>query len=100
MEKNIVEYIAATGHSPSINIADLLDMMEPKLDRKVFLENEIIELEKKLGDQLILEERSIEEEALAKEKEKLDKALKMNVLSQEEYSERLFKAQKKSGSFY
>ena len=56
------------------------------------LEEEIIVLEKKIKDNAVLREKERAEEDFIKEKNKLDKALAMDIISQEEYDVKLSSA--------
>ena len=60
-----------------------------KLTRKAELEAEAVEIEKRLKNQMVMQEKLREEELFNREKGKLDKALAMGVISDEEYQEKL-----------
>jgi hypothetical protein len=73
--------------------------MEPKLEQKSDLQAKIVALEKKIKDQNILREREAAEAEFIREKDKLDKALQMDVISQDEYNVKIVSARKKLDNF-
>ncbi|MGL4761158.1 MAG: hypothetical protein ACRCWG_06815 [Sarcina sp.] len=87
--KRYLENTIATGEMAGIDVTDILAMLDPKLSRKEELEKEVIEAKKRLKDHMILQEKAKAQEQLEKEKEKLDQALAMDVISQSEYNEKL-----------
>jgi len=97
--KKYVEVAMSTGEVPDIGIMDILNSIEPKLDKKSKLEQERNEIEKELKDQLIMTEKAAATREFEAEKAKLDKALGMEVVSQEEYDQKISVAQKKLDSF-
>jgi len=94
-----VEYVLKTNEMPGIDVSDILKFMEPKLEKKDELKKELIEIEKRLKDQVILQEKSQLEEQFKLQKESLDKALAMNIMSEQEYDEKLMKFRKKIDNF-
>ena len=97
--RRYVDHVIATGEMPGIDVSDLLKLMDPKLTQKEELEKKIIELEKKIKNNAILREKQAAEAEFLQEKAKLDKALAMDILSQEEYEIKLAAAQKKVDNF-
>ena len=97
--RKYVEYVIATNEMPGIDVSGILKLMDPKLTQKEELEAQIIALEKKIKDNAILREKEAAEAEFIQEKTKLDRALAMDVLSQEEYDEKLASAQKKLDNF-
>jgi len=73
------------GSMPDIGVADVLKHMEPKLEKKRELEIELARIEKGLGDAAVLQDKQFLEREFLKEKEKLDKAKQMGVVSDDEY---------------
>lgn len=58
--KKYVDYVVKTGDMGNLDIADLLTMMDPKLTRKQELEEQLIELEKRMKQNAVHREyRSI-----------------------------------------
>ena len=97
--RKYVDYVLASGEMPGIDVSDILKLMDPKLEQKQKLEQEIIELEKKIKNSGVLREKQAVEEAFLAEKAKLDKALAMDILSQEDYDAKLAVAKKKVDNF-
>lgn len=97
--RKYVEYVIASGEMPGIDVSDILKLMDPKLEQKQSLEQQIIELEKKIKNNAVLRERQAAEAEFLQEKAKLDKALAMDVISQEDYNAKVSVAQKKFDNF-
>lgn len=97
--RKFVEYVLATGEMPGIDVSDTLKLMDPKMTQKEDLEKQIIALEKKIKDNAILREKEAAEEGFLQEKNKLDKALAMDIISQDEYDIKLAIARKKVDNF-
>ena len=97
--RKYVEHVLATGEMPGIDVSSILKLMDPKLEQKQKLEEQIIELEKKMKDAKVLREKQAAEEEFLQEKAKLDKALAMDVISQSDYDVKLAIAQKKLDNF-
>lgn len=97
--RKYIDYVIATGDMPGIDVSDLLKLVDPKMTKKNELEQKVIELEKEIKSKNILREKQqVEEEYLA-EKTKLDKALAMDVISQDDYDIKLAIAKKKVDNF-
>ncbi|WP_298768822.1 hypothetical protein [uncultured Shewanella sp.] len=97
--KKYIEHVAKTGHSFEFGVQDTLIQIAPKLDKKAQLENEAIEIEKALKDQLLMQEKAAFQSEFDEEQAKLDKALKMDVISKAEHTEKLLKAKKRVDNF-
>lgn len=97
--RKYVDYVIVTGEMPGIDVSDVLKLIDPKLTQKDELEKKIIELEKKIKNNAILREKQVAEEEFLQEKAKLDRALAMDVLSQDEYDIKLAIAKKKVDNF-
>ncbi|MCL1127883.1 hypothetical protein [Shewanella surugensis] len=97
--KKYIEHVTRTGQSIEFGVQDTLVQIAPKLDKKTQLENEAIEIEKALKDQLIMQEKAAFQNEFDEEQAKLDKALKMDVISKEEHTEKLLKAKKRVDNF-
>lgn len=97
--KRYVDYVIETQEIPQIDVADILKLAEAKLERKMELEQKIVELEKQIKQKNILKEKKQAEEEFHNEKQKLDKALAMDVLSQSEYDSRVAVLKKKLDNF-
>lgn len=84
---------------PDIGVSDVLRHMEPKLEKKKALEEELARIERELGDVAVLQSKQLLEKEFLKEKEKLDKAKKMGVVSDEEYTSMLAVARRRIDCF-
>ena len=93
--RKYVDYVIATGEMPGIDVSDVLKLIDPKLTQKEDLEQQIIVLEKKIKDNAILREKQAAEAEYLQEKGRLDKALAMEIVSQDEYDIKLAIAKKK-----
>lgn len=97
--RKYVDFIKLNPNEGCINIIDILKFMNPKMEQLDEIKRQIVALEKRMKDSAILREKQqIEQEFLA-EKEKLDKALAMDVLTQNEYDQRISIIKKKVDNF-
>ena len=94
-----VKYISETNEIPGIDVKDILKRMEPELEKKSEIEAELIKLEKKLKDQVILQEKEKFESEFIRKKEALDKAKSMDIISDDEYYLKLKEYTKKMDNF-
>ena len=97
--RKYVDYVIESGEMPGIDVTDILKLIDPKMTKKQELEKEIIELEKKIKSAAILREKQMAEEEYLAEKNKLDKALAMEIITQEDYDTKLAVAKKKVDNF-
>lgn len=97
--RKYVEYVLETSEMPGIDVSDILKMIDPKMTKKMDLEKRIIQLEKEIKQKDVLREKAIAEENYLAEKSKLDKALGMELLTQDEYDAKLATAKKKVDNF-
>lgn len=87
--RKYVDYVIETSEMPGIDVSDVLKLMDPKLEKKQELEAEIIRVEKEIKSKNVLREKQQAEADFLKEKEKLDKALAMDLLTQKEYEAKI-----------
>lgn len=80
-----VEHLIHTQAEPIPEVTDTLRLLDPKLEHLAELNQKMIEIEKKEKDQHIIAEKMKFEQEYQAQKEKLDKALKMGVITQDEY---------------
>lgn len=97
--EKFVEYVVNNNEMPGIDVSDILKVMDPKFEKKKELELELVEIEKKLKDQIILQEKEQAENAFKCDKEKLDKARAMDIISEEEYKVKVEKCRRKVVNF-
>jgi len=97
--KKYVEYLVAGGEAIEIGVQDTLIHVDVKLDKIDVLKNELVEIEKELGNQLIMQEKAFCQKEFEDKKDKLDKALKMDLIDKEEYESKICKARKRVDNF-
>lgn len=97
--RRYTEYVIQSGDMPGIDVTDILKMIEPKMEQRAAYEKQIIEMEKKIKNNAVIREKQEAEEAYLKEKEKLDRALAMDVMSQSEYESKLTMARARVDHF-
>lgn len=97
--RRYIDYVLESNEMPGIDVSDLLKLMDPKLVKKKELEQEIVNLEKEIKNKSVLREKQQVEEEFLAEKSKLEKALAMDVITQEDFDEKLAKAKKKVDNF-
>lgn len=94
-----IEYVMNSGEMPGIDVSDVLKMIDPKISRKTELEKQIMECEKRVKDNNLMKEKERVEIAFRNEKDKLDRALAMDIISQDDYNVKLAIAYKKVENF-
>ena len=97
--RKYVEYVIQTQEIPQINVTDILKMAETKLEKRKELEEQIIELEKQNKQKSLLRDKEQAEEEYRNEKQKLNRALAMDVLSQGDYNTKMAVIQKRLDNF-
>ena len=97
--KLYVEKLLAGVELPDIGAAQTLKMLEPKLEKKIALEKELIELEKALDNSLIMQEMAVLEAEFEAQKAKLDKAKGMGIMDDADYEAQIAQARKKLDHF-
>lgn len=97
--RKYVDYVIESSEMPGIDVSDILKLIEPKLTKKQNLEKQIIQMEKEIKQKDALREKAAAEEKFLEEKKKLDKALGMDLLTQEEYDARITVARKRVDNF-
>ncbi|MGN0846770.1 MAG: hypothetical protein ACI4RA_05235 [Kiritimatiellia bacterium] len=97
--KAYVDAVIAGKEVSDVGAGPTLKLIEPKLEKKMAFEKELVELEKALADSQVLQERQLVEAEVNEIKEKLDKAKAMGATTEADYNERLAKANKKLDHF-
>ena len=97
--RRYINHVLETGVMPGIDVNDLLKLLDPKMTKKLELEQKIVELEKEIKAKQIAREKQMAENEFIAEKGKLERALAMGVLTQEEYDIKLTMAKKKVDNF-
>lgn len=97
--RRFMEKAARTKDLCGLEIRDILRVMQPKATRKAELEKQIAMIEKEIREINFLRDKEQAELEYQDEKAKLDKALHMDILTQQEYEQRLSAAKKKADNF-
>ena len=97
--KKYVDYLINGGEPIDIGAKETLVHVDKKLDKKEILQNKLVEIEKELADQLIMQEKSKFQAEFETKKEKLDKAFKMELIDKDEYETKVSKARKYVDNF-
>ena len=82
-----------------LGIDDIMRYANQKRERKLELENEILIIEKRLKDQIILQEKAKIQSEIDAQTEKLEQAKAMGIISDEEYFEKINKIRKRLDNF-
>lgn len=93
--KRYVEYMNLSDVNESFDVSDILDEMKPDLEKLEEIVNILMEkeMEAKKEEEEKLQKKALDEFEL--QKSKLDKALEMEIITSEEYDERIALNQKK-----
>ena len=97
--KAYVDACIAGKEVTDIGCGATLKMMEPKLEKKMALEKELIELEKALADSQVMQERALVQAEVDELKDKLDKAKAMGAITDADYDAKMAQANKKLEHF-
>ena len=84
---------------PVFDVSDFLTIIRQDQAKKKELEDQLAEVEKRAKQNALIREKTKAEEAFEREKGVLDKALDMEILSKEEYEQKLNIARKKVENF-
>lgn len=97
--KYIENLIKNDGANLEAVLQDTIERIDPLIKRKDDLEAEVIAIEKQLKDQIVIQEKAVFQKEFDGEKEKLEKALKLDIISQDEFDAKLAKARVKLDNF-
>lgn len=97
--KKYVDYVTTGDVSVPFDVSEVMDKMQPELDKLKDIKNTIAE--KELEVKKVNEERAYQKakEEFDFEKAKFDQALNMNVLNEEEYQQKMSVAQRKLDNY-
>lgn len=84
---------------PVFDVSDFLTIIKQDQAKKKELENQLAEVEKRAKQNTLLREKTKAEESFEQEKGVLDKALAMEIISKEEYEQKLNIVRKKVENF-
>lgn len=93
------EAAADEDEEPVFDVSDFLTIIKQDQAKKKELENQLAEVEKRAKQNTLLREKTKAEESFEQEKGVLDKALAMEIISKEEYEQKLNIARKKVENF-
>lgn len=93
------EEAADEDEEPVFDASDFLTIIKQDQAKKKELENQLAEVEKRAKQNTLLREKTKAEESFEQEKGVLDKALAMEIISKEEYEQKLNIARKKVENF-
>lgn len=97
--RRFMEKVDITNDFCGLEIQDILRVMQPKAARKKELEKQIAIIEKEVREINFLRDKEQAELEYQDEKTKLDKALNMDILTRQEYEQRLYAARRKADNF-
>ena len=93
------EEAADEDEEPVFDVSDFLTIIKQDQAKKKELENQLAEVEKRAKQNTLLREKTKAEESFEQEKGVLEKALAMEIISKEEYEQKLNIARKKVENF-
>jgi len=97
--RRFVEYVIEKKEMPGIDVSDILNMLEPKMSRKTELEAERIEIQKRLKDMALIQEKNRLEDEFRIEKDKLDRGRAMDIINEVEYEQKINQYRKRIDNF-
>ena len=97
--KRYVAYVADSFRTTPFDVSDILDTINPELAKVSDIVEQMSQKEQQVRQHSIEKDRKKALEQFENEKRKLDKARDLDVISDDEYEEKLEKAQKKFDNF-
>ena len=97
--KRYVAYISNMFNTRPFDVQDVLDAMQPNLEKLSEIDSQIADKEKAIKENNAERDRKRAQEQYEAEKKKLDKARELDVITEEEYQVKLTSAQKKLDNF-
>lgn len=97
--KRYVAYIADSFRTTPFDVSDILDAINPDLEKVAEIAEQIAQKDQQVRQHSIEKDRKKALDQFENEKRKLDRARDLDVISAEEYAEKLEKAQKKFDNF-
>lgn len=97
--KRYIAYISNTFNTRPFDVQDVLDAMQPNLEKMSEIDAQIAEKEKMIKESNAERDRKKAQEQFEAEKKKLDKARELDVITEEEYAAKMTSAQKKLDNF-
>lgn len=97
--KRYVAYIADSFRTTPFDVSDILDAINPDLEKVAEIAEQISQKDQQVRQHSMEKDRKKALDVLENEKRKLDRARDLDVITAEEYAEKLEKAQKKFDNF-
>lgn len=97
--KRYVAYIADSFRTTPFDVSDILDAINPDLEKVAEIAEQISQKDQQVRQHSMEKDRKKALDVLENEKRKLDRARDLDVITAEEYVEKLEKAQKKFDNF-
>lgn len=97
--KRYVAYIADSFRTTPFDVSDILDVINPDLEKVSEIAEQISQKDQQVRQHSIEKDRKKALDQFENEKRKLDKARDMDVITDDEYAEKLEKAQRKFDNF-
>lgn len=97
--KKYVEYVENFSAEESFNVDDILEQMKPDLELKAETEGKLAEKEQAARDAETERAKARAQEKFDREKRKLEEALRLDIITVDEYNDKLDLAQKKLDNF-
>lgn len=97
--KRYVAYIADSFRTTPFDVSDILDAINPDLEKVAEIADQISQKDQQVRQHSMEKDRKKALDVLENEKRKLDRARDLDVITAEEYAEKLEKAQKKFDNF-
>lgn len=97
--KRYVAYIADSFRTTPFDVSDILDAINPDLEKVAEISEQISQKDQQVRQHSIEKDRKKALDQFESEKRKLDKARDLDVITEDEYEEKLEKARKKFDNF-
>lgn len=97
--KKYVAYVENSYQYEAFDVSDIIEQIKPELEKIAEIDAQLKQREQQIKQNNIEKDRKKAQDQFDSEKRKLDKALEMDIISTEEYEEKLARAQKRLDNF-
>lgn len=97
--KRYVEYISNCENEEAFNVDDIMENISPELDKLVDIKVSVEQKKEQIRQNNLERDKKKAKEEFDNIKRKLDKAIEMDIISADEYDEKLAAAQRKFENF-
>lgn len=97
--RRYMEYVQNCDTEVTFDVSDVIERMQTELDKLAEINQQIADIEQQIRDNNAEKEKKKAQDQFDSEKKKLDKALELDIISQDEYEAKLAVAQKKFDNF-